>query len=117
MNILFIHQNFPGQFKHVAPALVKNGHDVAALTLKEFEGNSFKGITIFNYDLSVCTQTQVHPWLSDFQTKVIRADGCFQKAMSEATPNKPCHNLLSLIWANSRNPRNNIKMSVGLFSL
>jgi glycosyltransferase involved in cell wall biosynthesis len=82
MNVLFIHQNFPGQFKHVAPALVKNGHDVAALSLNEFEGNSFKGITIYNYDLNVRTQTQVHPWLSDFQTKVIRADGCFQKAMS-----------------------------------
>ena len=32
MNILFIHQNFPGQFKHLAPALQERGHKVAALT-------------------------------------------------------------------------------------
>jgi glycosyltransferase involved in cell wall biosynthesis len=31
MNILFVHQNFPGQFKHLAPALVAQGHNVVAL--------------------------------------------------------------------------------------
>jgi len=31
MNILFIHQNFPGQFKHLAPALAAQGHNVVAL--------------------------------------------------------------------------------------
>jgi glycosyltransferase involved in cell wall biosynthesis len=32
MNILFVHQNFPGQFLHLAPALAARGHDVRALT-------------------------------------------------------------------------------------
>jgi len=32
VNILFIHQNFPGQFLHLAPALAARGHTVAALT-------------------------------------------------------------------------------------
>jgi glycosyltransferase involved in cell wall biosynthesis len=32
MNILFVHQNFPGQFPHLAPALAARGHDVRALT-------------------------------------------------------------------------------------
>lgn len=31
MNILFVHQNFPGQFRHVAPELARQGHRVAAL--------------------------------------------------------------------------------------
>jgi hypothetical protein len=31
MNILFVHQNFPGQFKHLAPALAHQGHRVVAL--------------------------------------------------------------------------------------
>ena len=32
MKILFVHQNFPGQFPHLAAELVKRGHDVVALT-------------------------------------------------------------------------------------
>jgi len=44
MKILFVHQNFPGQFLHVAPALARRGHDVLALTVntnpRKFEVNS-----------------------------------------------------------------------------
>ncbi|MDP1649357.1 MAG: hypothetical protein Q8M01_14310 [Rubrivivax sp.] len=32
MNILFVHQNFPGQFRHLAPALAQAGHAVHALS-------------------------------------------------------------------------------------
>ncbi len=32
MKILFLHQNFPGQFLHLAPELQKRGHQVRALT-------------------------------------------------------------------------------------
>ncbi len=32
MKILFVHQNFPGQFLHLAPALAARGHDCVALT-------------------------------------------------------------------------------------
>ena len=32
MKVLFVHQNFPGQFPHLAPALEARGHEVLALT-------------------------------------------------------------------------------------
>ncbi|SMO52437.1 glycosyltransferase family 4 protein [Paracoccus laeviglucosivorans] len=32
MKILFVHQNFPGQFLHLAPALAARGHEVMGLT-------------------------------------------------------------------------------------
>ncbi|MFV0492625.1 MAG: glycosyltransferase family 4 protein [Pseudorhodobacter sp.] len=32
MKILFVHQNFPGQFLHLAPAMQARGHDCLALT-------------------------------------------------------------------------------------
>ena len=32
MKILFVHQNFPGQFLHLAPALAARGHHVMGLT-------------------------------------------------------------------------------------
>lgn len=32
MRVLFVHQNFPGQFLHLAPELKRRGHEVRALT-------------------------------------------------------------------------------------
>ena len=32
MKILFVHQNFPGQFLHLAPALAARGHECRAIT-------------------------------------------------------------------------------------
>ena len=32
MKVLFVHQNFPGQFLHLAPELARRGHEVTALT-------------------------------------------------------------------------------------
>ncbi|PZO64430.1 MAG: glycosyl transferase family 1 [Paracoccus denitrificans] len=40
MKILFVHQNFPGQFPHLAPALARRGHDVVALTDQKNERKS-----------------------------------------------------------------------------
>jgi len=33
MNLLFVHQNFPGQFKHLAPHFARAGHEVRALAI------------------------------------------------------------------------------------
>jgi glycosyltransferase involved in cell wall biosynthesis len=35
LNFLFVHQNFPGQFLHLAPALMARGHRVLALTAEK----------------------------------------------------------------------------------
>ncbi|MBC7666851.1 MAG: glycosyltransferase, partial [Caulobacter sp.] len=43
MKILFVHQNFPGQFRHLAVALAAEGHEVVALGVRAPEA-SFPGI-------------------------------------------------------------------------
>ncbi len=35
MKILLIHQNFPGQYKHLAPALAERGHEVVAFGINK----------------------------------------------------------------------------------
>lgn len=50
MKILLVHQNFPGQFLRLAPALVAAGHEVVALTV---EGNERKSsIRTFRYKMA-----------------------------------------------------------------
>lgn len=81
MNILFIHQNFPGQFKFLAPALVKLGHRVVAMTLQKIEANSWQGVELVSYKTNRITTPKVHPWVGDFETKTIRAEACFRAAL------------------------------------
>ncbi len=79
MRILFIHQNFPGQFKFLAPALVELGHEVLATTAGETaETKVENGIKIISYPVDRSTSPTIHPWLSDMETKMIRADGCMR---------------------------------------
>lgn len=80
MDILFIHQNFPGQYKHLAPALVKAGHRCVALTLRVKEPTTWQGVKVIPYKVARGSGQKVHPWVVDFETKVIRAEACFVAA-------------------------------------
>lgn len=82
MKILFIHQNFPGQFKFLAPALVQGGHDVVALTIRRYPDNVWQGVRMFSYAPSRGNSPAVHPWVVDFETKVIRGEACFRAAQT-----------------------------------
>jgi glycosyltransferase involved in cell wall biosynthesis len=82
MQILFVHQNFPGQFKHLAPALAaKPGHTVVALTMRQIDSRQWQGVHIVRYAPKTGSQPGVHPWLRDFDTKVIRGEACFRAAL------------------------------------
>lgn len=35
MRVLFVHQNFPGQFKYLAPKLASEGHEIVALSINK----------------------------------------------------------------------------------
>ena len=80
MNILFVHQNFPGQFKFLAPALVSQGHTVVAMTMQKTEAKVWQGVQLVPYTASRGTTPNVHPWVSDFETKAIRGEACFKAA-------------------------------------
>jgi len=87
MNILFIHQNFPGQFKFLAPALVQQGHSVLAMTMQKIDAANgqkpaWQGVKLVSYNANRGTTPKVHPWVSDFETKTIRAEACFRAALN-----------------------------------
>lgn len=82
MKILFIHQNFPGQFKHLAPALAAAGHDCTALTLRVTEALRWNGVQVLPYRVARRSGQGVHPWLVDTETKVIRGEACHDAAVA-----------------------------------
>ena len=81
MKILFIHQNFPGQYKHLAPLLASKGHQCVALTLRVKEATSWNGVRVLPYSLPDRGGQKVHPWIIDLDTKVTRGEACYHAAM------------------------------------
>lgn len=96
MNFLFIHQNFPGQFKHLAPALAKAGHQVKALTINP---RSLEGVTVHSYQPKRSSSQHIHPWVVEFETKVIRGEACAMAAMQlKAAGFKPDRVIINPGW-------------------
>ena len=80
MNVLFIHQNFPAQFVHLAPALAADPkNDIRALTPSRRPCPA--GVKLHAYKIKRSSSKEIHPWLTDMETKTIRAEAAFWGAM------------------------------------
>jgi glycosyltransferase involved in cell wall biosynthesis len=81
VNFLFIHQNFPGQFRHLAPALAAQGHRVIALMIQSgaaVSPQNWQGVQVLPYRVEAKNTPGLHPWLTDMETKLLRADACWR---------------------------------------
>jgi glycosyltransferase involved in cell wall biosynthesis len=74
MRILFIHQNFPGQFVHIAKALADRGHEVVALAINR--RSPLPNIKTVYYKPQQSSSPEIYPLAIDFETKLIRAEAC-----------------------------------------
>jgi glycosyltransferase involved in cell wall biosynthesis len=82
MKILIVHQNFPGQFKHLVPELLKDpDHDVTAFTMNDTT-STHPNLRIVKYKATKGSGKDVHPWAAEIETKVIRGDAAFRAALS-----------------------------------
>jgi glycosyltransferase involved in cell wall biosynthesis len=80
MNILLVHQNFPAQFKYLAPVLGANPqHRVVAFTMVK-QPPPIKGVQMVSYQPGRGTHPQIHPWVLDFESKVIRGQVAMKAA-------------------------------------
>jgi glycosyltransferase involved in cell wall biosynthesis len=77
MRFLFVHQNFPGQFKHVAAALANAGHEVIAMSINNVH-EPIRGVRHLRYRVK-----PTPPWSSahelsastkDWQAKIARGE-------------------------------------------
>ena len=78
MNILFVHQNFPGQYVHIVRRLSRIGaHNIVGLGINEIDPLKEvpDDVAYFRYPLSQGNGAGVHPLARETETKVIRAEG------------------------------------------
>lgn len=80
MKLLFIHQNFPGQFIHLAPALANiSGSDIRTLTISSRPIPN--GVQAHRYTIKRGSSKSIHPWISDLETKTIRGEAVYFAAL------------------------------------
>ncbi len=90
MRILFVHQNFPAQFKHLSPALAARGDEVMAIGMRDNGGDNapagvmLNGARYYRSKGRCSTGTDGHPWSRDFDSKVIRGEATLQLAIKLA---------------------------------
>lgn len=73
MQVLFVHQNFPGQYPHLARALLDRGDRVDAIGGPT--ARPLPGVTLHRYDPRPAAGIpDCHPWVADLQTKSLRAE-------------------------------------------
>lgn len=77
-NILFVHQNFPAQYKHISLALVDLGYEVHTLSVKEY---SHEGMNNHMYKFTSNSSDNINQWSIEFETKMIRAESAAKKAL------------------------------------
>lgn len=75
---LFIHQNFPGQFVHVAAELARLGHEVVALGIggPGIPGNT--SVRYIRYPVKPPERPSDVPLLREFEGKLVRGLACTQ---------------------------------------
>lgn len=78
MKILFVHQNFPGQYKHLAPALARDPLN-QVIAIRQGSDDMWQGIQVAGYQVQA-QPGSVHPYLSDLHVKVIRAEAVTARA-------------------------------------
>ncbi|WP_068305945.1 glycosyltransferase [Pararhodobacter sp. CCB-MM2] len=81
MKILFIHQNFPAQFKNLAPALAAQGHECVVLTLRVAQPSRWRGVKIYPYKVQAPVAKNAHPWVVDLDTQTKRGEACYRAAL------------------------------------
>jgi glycosyltransferase involved in cell wall biosynthesis len=79
MNVLFVHQNFPGQFKHLAPALARRGDRVVALHINP--APALEGVTSLRYAVAGRASAGTHRWLRELEVKTLRAEAAWHAAL------------------------------------
>jgi len=83
MKLLFVHQNFPGQYLHIVQRLAKiGGHQIVALGINPLDQSRPlpKQLQHFRYQPERGNTQGIHPLILETETKMIRGEACAKAA-------------------------------------
>ncbi|KMO20486.1 glycosyltransferase family 4 protein [Methylobacterium platani] len=81
MRVLFVHQNFPGQYRHVAPALAaRPGTEVVALGINP--APALPGVRHLRYAVPGRSTAGIHPLAASFETATLRGEAAARAGLA-----------------------------------
>lgn len=83
MKLLFVHQHFPGQYLHIVQRLARiGGHQLVALGINPLDHARLipKELQYFRYRPERGNSSNIHPWVLETETKMIRGEACAEAA-------------------------------------
>ena len=86
MDCLFIHGNYPGQFRHLAPLLAEAGHRVIFLTNRaDAKDEAQPGVEIRNYTLHRGPSPHTHHYLQSSENAILQGQAILRELDQLAT--------------------------------
>lgn len=73
MNVLFVHNNFPGQYRHIAGALTRDPQ-VRIVAIGSSTAQSMDGVKLLRYSLKNVDVSGTHPFARRFDLECYRAE-------------------------------------------
>lgn len=93
MRVLFVHQNFPGQYRHIAPSIARR-KGVQVVGLGENAGDALPGVKHIRYKAPPVGHKDTHRYVRRFETAVFRgqhvARACLALKEKGFTPDLIC---------------------------
>jgi glycosyltransferase involved in cell wall biosynthesis len=84
MNVLFVHNNFPGQYKHIAHALARDSQ-ARIVAIGSSTAQAVSGVNLLKYSLSDVDVSATHPFARRFDIECHRAEQVLYRLSSFAT--------------------------------
>ena len=81
LNVLFIHQNFPGQYRHIVHALSTSGSaQILALGTEPLQERIPEQVRALRYSITRGNTANIHAWALETEAHVIRGEACARAA-------------------------------------
>lgn len=84
MNILFVHQNMPGQYRHLVPYLAQDSRNRVVFVTKR-DGVDLPGVRRVTYQLTRAAQTTTHHYVRLFENCVLYGQAVLRACISLAS--------------------------------
>ncbi|MDA1311223.1 MAG: glycosyltransferase family 4 protein [Proteobacteria bacterium] len=80
MKVLFVHQNMPGQYKHLAPALARDSNNEVAFITKEGKPD-IPGVRKATYKVARQPTPNIHQYLTRLEDQVLHGQGAVRAGL------------------------------------